>query len=195
VILKTDFNDGPALEYIRQRGYASYSSLKNVRDGKSPEKIPQHYLTFGTEIHSRFLEGKAIEKLNPDQEKLLTRLTEKLNGDKMVQSLMRGAEFEVEFKKPVNGLTLYGFIDILRPKEAADLKTTSLTSKKAFIESMDFLQPAIYLEVSGRADFYYIGVSKVNAEIFTFNVNSYPARMKDARAELKKLIKYVKSKI
>jgi hypothetical protein len=58
-------SDKLALEYIRQRGYASYSSMTNVRDKKDPQvfkEMPYH--RFGKELHSRFLEHKKLVRLS-----------------------------------------------------------------------------------------------------------------------------------
>jgi hypothetical protein len=190
-------NDKPALEYIRQRGYASYSSLKNVRDCVIPTVSNEAYFKFGTELHARFLEGIVTPgALTTEEEELAAVLLANLKNDKMVTALMKGATFEHEFKQPVDGLVLYGFIDILKKKKySADLKTTRHCKLKDFTDDMDFLQPALYMAISQTPDFYYIGVSKKNYSIMTFNVNSHPARLKDAQQELKRLIKYVTEKL
>lgn len=195
--MRLELDDKPALEYIRQRGYASYSSLKNVRDCVVPTESNEAYFKFGTELHARFLEGiETPGVLSPAEEELAVALLASLRADKMVMALMKGATFEHEFKEPVDGLVLYGFIDILKKKKySADLKTTRHTKLKDFIDDMDFLQPALYMAISKTPDFYYIGVSKKNQSIMTFNVNSHPARLKAAQEELKQLIKYVTSKL
>jgi hypothetical protein len=189
-------NGDAMVAYIRERGYASYSSLKKLRDGDAPGYSSAFHLDFGTELHSRFLEGTQINVMSPESEALLDKMQAALSRDKVVKLLMNKAKFEVEFKKPYAGITCLGFIDILPPAQLiGDLKTTATTSRKAFIDSMDFLQAAMYMEVNKREDFYYVGISKVTCEVFTFRTSAYPQRLKQARDEFKDLTKFLKGKL
>jgi hypothetical protein len=57
---------------------------------------------------------------------------------------------------------------------------------------MDFLQAAVYLRVTGKKDFYYVGISKVFPyEVFIYNVNQFPDRMVKANEQLDYLIGYI----
>ena len=86
-----------------------------------------------------------------------------------------------------------GYIDILPPKDVADLKTTRHKNQHDFAANMDFLQAAMYRAVTKRKDFYYIGIQKEKPfNVFIFNVHQYPDRIRQADEELKYLIKYVK---
>lgn len=188
-------DDTAAIAYIRERGYASYSSLKNVRDKQVPVSKNTVWGAFGSELHSRLLERKKLQTLSAPEEYDLSEMLKNLRSDPVVQQLMKGAQFEREFKKKIRGLTLYGFIDI-DGKAVADLKSTRHTSIRQFISEMDFLQAAVYLAVTGKKDFYYIGISK-NApfDVMVFNVNQYPKRLALAFRELYELIPYVLSKL
>lgn len=193
-----EFNDDShALEYIRKRGYASYSSIKNVRDKEVPTFFTSPALVFGKELHSRHLEKTQLEKLSAEEEKHLRAMLRVLDESKVVQQLMRGCKTEVEFKQMLLGVMVLGYIDIdSRPLHVSDLKTTSTTSLAAFVRSMDFLQAALYLAVSGAKDFYYIGINKKPPyPLFIFSVSQYPDRLKAARKEMETLLKYLKKKL
>lgn len=186
-------NDIPALEYIKSRGYASYSSMVNVRDKKEPQPfVETPYFKFGKELHSRFLEHKKLETLSEEEEEQLKAMVNNLADNALVVKIMRDAACEVEFKKEVNGLVTYGRIDI-KTFAVADLKTTRLTNPKQFAAAMDFLQAALYTRVTGLKDFYYIGISKVKPySVMVFNVAQYPDRLKKANEELDKLTVYIR---
>lgn len=186
-----------AIDKIKVKGYASYSSLKDVRDGWNGKKFDHPALDIGGEVHSRWLEKKVLQRFSPSDEKMIKGMVASLNSDKLATKILDGAAVEEEFKIPIMGLPILGYIDILPPKKIiGDLKTTKHTSEKDFVKSMDFLQAAIYLTALKREDFYYIGISKVNPySVFTFRVSQYPKRLQSAHNELKQLITYVKNKL
>jgi len=186
------------IEYIRSRGYVSYSSLKKLRDGEAPGYTGGIHFDVGTETHSRWLEKKIGKKFDPENERIIRGMVKALDADRVACALLKGSAVEVEFNKIVSGVKTHGFIDILPPPiipYLGDLKTTKETSRQQFIKSMDFLQVALYLLVANKKDFYYVGVSKVNFQVFTFRVSDYPDRLKIAQDELKTLLTYVKKEI
>lgn len=188
-------NDKPALDYIIKRGYASYSSIKNVRDRVVPSSYSSPAQDIGKELHSRFLENRQINKLSKNNEIMVGDMLKSLRGNKAVMQLIHNARKEVKFHEPLLGLMVLGYIDSIGVY-LSDLKTTRHTSKKSFVSSMDFLQAALYMCVTGKKDFYYIGISKSKPyDILLFNVNQYPDRIKAAHTELRTLIQYIKSKI
>lgn len=210
----SEFNDdGPALDYIRVRGYASYSSIKNVRDYIAPTPYKEEvYFKFGKELHSRLLENKVLETLTDAEETMLAEMLTVLRTHTVVKMLLAKSRNEIDFgpaavlKKYkskgallvpfVHKLPIYGRIDILNTTNVSDLKTTRLTSMRQFAESMDFLQAAIYLAATGRTDFFYIGASKVKPyPVMVFNVRQYPERLAAAEMELKRLCKYITKQI
>ena len=190
-------DDRLALEYIKTKGYASYSSLKRVRDGWDGKVQSYPALDIGTELHSRFLENTILTTFDDQQEEMLAAMERSLRLDKSVVMLMKQATCEVEFKEKVYGFPTLGYIDILPPKiNIGDLKTTKCTTLKAFIDQMDFLQAALYLKAMNRKDFYYIGISKVTPHpVFTFRVSAYQDRLDAAHVELKKIITHVKKSL
>jgi len=193
----TDFepSDKLALKYIQEKGYASYSSLKNVRDCVDPtKKTSAVWFDVGTEVHSRFLEKKKpILKLSEEDTNSVVSMVEALELHPVVRRLMFKAKVEQYFKQKLWGLMVSGYIDILPPKDVADLKTTRHRNQHDFAANMDFLQAAMYRAVTKRKDFYYIGIQKEKPfNVFIFNVHQYPDRIKQADEELKYLIKYVK---
>jgi len=193
----TDFepSDKLALKYIQEKGYASYSSLKNVRDCVDPtKKTSAVWFDVGTEVHSRFLEKKKpILKLSKEDTDSVVSMVEALELHPVVRRLMFKAKVEQYFKQKLWGLMVSGYIDILPPKDVADLKTTRHKNQHDFAANMDFLQAAMYRAVTKRKDFYYIGIQKEKPfNVFIFNVHQYPDRIKQADEELKYLIKYVK---
>jgi len=188
-------NDKLALQYIKDKGYASYSSLKNVRDCVDPsKKTSAVWFDVGTEVHSRFLEKKKpILKLSKEDTASVVSMVEALELHPVVRRLMFKAKVEQYFKQKLWGLMVSGYIDILPPKDVADLKTTRHRNQHDFAANMDFLQAAMYRAVTKRKDFYYIGIQKEKPfNVFIFNVHQYPDRIKQADEELKYLIKYVK---
>jgi len=188
-------NDKLALQYIKDKGYASYSSLKNVRDCVDPtKKTSAVWFDVGTEVHSRFLEKKKpILKLSKDDAASVVSMVEALELHPVVRRLMYRAKVEHYFKQKLWGLMVSGYIDILPPKDVADLKTTRHKNQHDFAANMDFLQAAMYRAVTKRKDFYYIGIQKEKPfNVFIFNVHQYPERIRQADEELKYLIKYVK---
>lgn len=189
-------SDKLALEYIRMRGYASYSSMVNVRDKRDPQpfKVTPYY-TFGKELHSRFLEHKKLVTLSPEDEKLLKILINKLADDIMVQRIMYEAKTEQKFDLKLNGVRVLGYIDI-DGNDLGDLKTTRHTGMKAFVPAMDFLQAALYKRVTGKRNFFYIGASKSPPyDIMVFNVNDYVPQLRIANAQLDYLLAYLKKNI
>jgi len=188
-------SDKLALKYIQEKGYASYSSLKNVRDCVDPtKKTSAVWFDVGTEVHSRFLEKKKpILKLSKEDTDSVVSMVEALELHPVVRRLMFKAKVEQYFKQKLWGLMVSGYIDILPPKDVADLKTTRHKNQHDFAANMDFLQAAMYRAVTKRKDFYYIGIQKEKPfNVFIFNVHQYPDRIKQADEELKYLIKYVK---
>lgn len=192
--LTTEFFDQqPALNYIKDRGYASYSSLKNYRDGIVPSIINAKWLKFGKELHSRFLEKKVIEILSDAEELVLAAMIKALEENAIVSKLMKRVAVESEFKEKLYGVPTLGYIDILGKGYVADLKSTSINNGDKFIESMDFLQAALYLAITGFKDFYYIGISKQSPyNVMVYNVRDYPERIKAAEKELKQLLTELK---
>lgn len=197
--MKLETNHSSIIEYVRERGYVSYSTLKLLRDGGTPGQYKQAlHFDVGTELHAQWLEGKKPSKLVSDIQALaqIKKMYGALCMDKVAMALKKGAKFEVQFDELVHGVMTHGYIDILTPKKfVGDLKTTVLTTRPAFIKSMDFLQPALYLQAAKRDDFYYVGVSKTNFEVFTFRVSDYPDQMKEANGQLKELLTYIKNKL
>jgi len=192
-----EFNDDtPALDYIRKRGYASYSSVKNVRDCVIPSIIDAKYFTFGKELHSRLLENTKLEKLSKPEELMLFEMLSKLRTNPIVKSLLDGAKCEEKFHVELHGVMVLGYIDIHAKKAVADLKTTRHTKLASFAADMDFLQAALYMEVTGKKNFYYIGISKVAPyNLMIFNTANYPERIKAAHKELKRLLVYIGGKL
>lgn len=195
-----EFNDDTAaLKYIEKRGYASYSSIKNVRDCVIPTKWTASYFDIGTAVHSLLLEHcldkEIAAKLTPDMKLQVKLMVRSLASNAIVCALLKGSSNEEKFLKPINGCPVLGYIDINGVNAVGDLKTTRHTSKSQFIKDMDFLQAAIYRQVTGKKDFIYIGISKVSYEVFTFNVNEYPSRIKAAEESMHQLTKYIASKI
>lgn len=189
-------DDSKALEYIRMRGYASYSSLVMVRDCLEPQppSDAKHFV-FGKELHSRVLENKQLQKLDKDQELQLKSMTQSLQKDAVVKKLLNGARTEVKFHQQLMGVMVLGYIDILN-FAVADLKTTRHTNLKNFASSMDFLQAVLYLAVTGKKDFYYIGICKqAPFNTMVFNVRQYPTELARKEKELKELLQYLKKKL
>ena len=188
-------SDEAALAYIRKRGYCSYGSMVNVRDKREPSNFSSTAQDFGKELHSRFLEHKKLKTLTPEEENMLKEMVHNLAEDYMVQRLMESAKVEQEFDTTINGLRMFGRIDILT-FAVADLKTTRLNKLAPFVASMDLLQAAIYKRATKKKEFYYIGTSKVPPYIpIVFSTASYPGLMHQADQELDYYSKYIKRKL
>ncbi len=186
------FDRKPALRYIKKNGYVSYSSLCLYKNGEEPRKFNPIWGIFGTEFHSRWLENKIIKRLSRDEERILKGMLEALRANPVACKLLKGSKVEQKFHQELFGVSVLGYIDILNAW-IADLKSTSITSRKKFIESMNFLQAALYLLVTGKKDFYYIGVlKKAPYTVMIFNAADYPARLKAAKVELKQLLTMLK---
>lgn len=191
-------DDTLALKYIQDRGYASFSSLRNVRDKVEPSKMPTEYFTFGTELHSRFLEDKVGELLSDREEDKLSKMIGALRANKLVRTIMEteGMKTEVEFKLPLFGLPMLGYIDIDAPKFVADLKSTHISKLPDFVKAMDFMQAALYLRMRPNAKhFYYLGICKNPPHrVMTFDARDYATRLHEADEVLINTIHYVKEK-
>lgn len=182
--------------YSKTEVYVSYSGLKMYRDCGIPFGFRPRFFLFGTELHAKFLEKKSVEKLTRVEKALLKLMLAALWANAIVRKLMANVKVEQVFKKVIHGFNCAGRIDILHKAYVADLKTTSCTSLKAFVTSMDFLQVAMYLAATGLKDFYYIGISKVLPyKIFIFNAKDYPERLALANMELKKYLGLLKKDI
>lgn len=183
-----------ALEIAQAKGYVSYSSLVRIRDGVTEVFQGNAATEEGFELHSRFLEKKKTARVfDAEVEKRLTNMESALNADALVSAIMRVSMVELPFDQILDDVRVFGRLDILSNDFVADLKTTSCTTMNAFVASLDFLQAALYLRVTDRKDFYYVGVSKINLQVFVFRVAKYPGRMKEANKELDELLKYVKA--
>lgn len=193
----------PAELYIKERGYASYSSLKNLRDGDEPFHGSTKALDIGTETHSRWLEGVVLQIYDDEDEETIMGMVNALNKHKQAMALLQGSMKEVEFHCPLRGVMVKGYIDILKYKNLAypsehmaDLKTLGHNNERKFHADMDFMQPAMYQMIKGPLPFYYIGVSKIKPHpIFIFNTARYPERIKADRNELINQLTYVKERI
>jgi hypothetical protein len=178
-----------ALAYIKERGYASHSSFRRYIKGEAPAPfVSSHAQIFGKELHSRFLENKKIEKLQAADNLLLNSMIGALEKNRIVKSLLNGANVEEEFREKIHGVEFLGYMDIHKPKKhVADVKTTRQTTHDGLANSLDFLQPAIYLEAKKLKDFFYIGITKTIApKVIVLSVHDYPAKLKEAREELKR---------
>ncbi len=190
-------SDKAALEYIKMRGYASYSSLRNVRDCIEPSEIKStKYFDIGTEVHAQFLENYKKLKLTKEDHKAVDSMIASLNSHPVVTKIMDGALTEQKFSLKLKGMPVLGYIDILPPKTSiGDLKTTRHKNLHDFAANMEFLQAALYLAAMKRKDFYYVGIQKEPPfKVFVFNVRQYPERLEKANKELDYLLKYVKQK-
>lgn len=192
-----EFNsDKAAIDYIRKRGYASYSSMKNVRDCVVPSFVSSAAYDFGKELHSRDLEGKRLKTFSKEDEAKLKAMLKVLAESKVVQRLKDGAKFEQEFKQLLYGVTVLGYIDIDGADAVSDYKTCWHDNVKRFTSEMDFLQAALYTTVRKKRDFYYIGICKEPPHaLMIFNVQQYPEHLKLAQIELKNLLTYIKYKL
>jgi hypothetical protein len=189
-------DDSAAIEYIRKRGYVSYSSMKNVRDCVVPSFFTTPAFEFGKELHSRDLEKKKIKTLSKEEEQMLKDILLVLAKDKVVQRLKSGAKFEQEFKQLLYGIMVLGYIDIDGVLDISDYKTCAHDNLKRFIASMDFLQASLYLKVRKKRDFYYVGIPKVPPhKLMIFNVRQYPERLEESDYELRCLLTYIKGKL
>lgn len=205
-------DDRPALDYIRKRGYASYSSIKMVRDCEVPGGfVDGPWFAFGKELHSRDLEKKKIATLTEPEEKQLAAMLKSLDTHAVYQRLKRDAKFEIPFgpesilrkyKEQKTGLVIrdlhtvpvYGRIDILNlaDNHVSDLKSTREKTMKGFAESMDFLQAALYLAVTRAKDFYYVGICKQPPyNVMVFSVAQYPDRLRASQKDLTRLLKHI----
>lgn len=191
-----DFNDRtPALRYIARNGYASYSSMCLYINAEVPTKFNPVWGIFGRELHSRFLENKKLKTLSKDEEKILKGMLAILRASNVVTQLMKNSRVEQKFHKPLYGQMVLGYIDILN-HFIADLKSTSITNRKKFIAEMNFLQAALYLAVTGKKDFYYIGIlKKAPYTLMIFNVRDYPERLAVANALLKKTLTEIRKEM
>lgn len=181
------FNDRPlALQYIKDRGYASHSSLKRYINGEAPSEFQSSPAQlFGKELHSRFLEKKKLTTLSPAEELLMKVMLKELNSHAMVKRLMLNVKVEQEFKEKILGVTMLGYFDILAKAYVGDLKTTRCTTLGQLVADLDFMQAAIYLRATGFKDFYYIGITKeMKPKVIIFNVRDYPERLAKADKEL-----------
>lgn len=193
--IEFEASDEAALEYIRMRGYCSYGSMKNVRDKLEPSTYSSTAQNFGKELHSRFLERKKLTTLSIQEEVMLRHMVCNLAEDPIVCKIMEGAQVEQEFDVKINGLRMYGRIDILSTI-VGDLKTTKEVKLFPFVKSMDFLQAAIYKRAKKRKDFYYVGSSKVWPHApLPFSANNFSVLMKQADDELDYYSRYIKKKL
>ena len=90
--IEFESTDAAALDYIRMRGYCSYSSMCNVREKREPSTYSSPAQIFGHELHSRFLEHKKLVTLEPYDEWRLKQMITNLAEDVMVQKIMENAQ-------------------------------------------------------------------------------------------------------
>jgi hypothetical protein len=188
--LTSTWNDRElALAYIKERGYASHSSFRRYIKGEAPSPfVSSHAQIFGKELHSRFLEAKKLEKLGAADELLMKKMIGALDKNRLVKGLLNGANVEEEFREKIFGIDFLGYMDIHVPKKhVADVKTTKHTTPSSLANSLDFLQPAIYLQAKKLKDFYYIGITKTtDPKVIVLSVRDYPDKLKAAQQELKR---------
>lgn len=177
------------------------SELWRVLDGKGGFFGNQRFLKFGHELHKRDLKPKEkIEKLTADEEKLLKKMLARLAAETWYVKLKKMSKLEQISVEPIK---VYGrtqmvkvILDIQNKKKGTDLKSTSCTSEKQFIQSAIsykyFKQSWLYSEAKQLDEFEFVGIGKkeVNGKLplFRLPVNDFPDLMKEGMEQGKELI-------
>jgi hypothetical protein len=190
-----NFNNKP-LSYsaIKEFGKspAHYLAYRNKEKKSTPA------MELGTAIHKAVLENedfykeyqlcehrkntiKYKEKLK-EGKKLLTnsewytisRIVDSIEEHRLAKELLdNSTRFELNVEREIKGIPFRGIVDIFGVDYIADLKTTSNGSPTEFQRSCYnfkyYLQAAIYLELTGKEDFWIITAETVAP----FNVTPY----------------------
>lgn len=184
----------PSENFIRN----SYlSTIYRALTGQAQFFGKEEFLKFGGELHKRDLQPH-LEKelLTPAQELRLTAMLRALAEDPHWQNVKRGANLEITDYVTLFGVRIRGTIDVdqQRLKHGEDLKSTSCTSEKQFIESSRkygyFRQAWVYSKMRGYKTFGFTGIEKsnTNPRIFRLVVQDYPHYYQEGQEQARLLI-------
>jgi hypothetical protein len=184
----------PSEEFIRN----SYlSTIYRALTGQAQFLGDEKFLKFGNELHKRDLQPH-LEKdiLTEEQEAMLYSMLTTLAADPQWQNVKKGANLEITEFIEIDGVWIRGTIDVdqFRVKHGEDLKSTSCTSEKQFIESSRkygyFRQGWIYSQMKKYKSFGFTGIQKAlkNPKIFRFAVQDFPHYLQEGEEQARLLI-------
>ena len=184
----------PSEEFIRN----SYlSTIYRALTGQAQFMGKEEYLKFGGELHKRDLQPH-LEKeiLTEAQELMLEAMLDKLRSDAQWQNVKRGANLEIVDFVEIAGVRIRGTIDVdqFRVKHGDDLKSTSCTSEKQFLEASRkygyFRQAWVYTQMKGYKSFGFTGIQKKEKDpkIFRFTVQDFKEYYQEGEEQARMLL-------
>lgn len=189
-----DLPEPPSEDFIRN----SYlSTVYRAITGQAQFLGKEDFLKFGNELHKRDLQPHlAKDILTEKQEAMLKSMLQRLADDAQWQNVKRGANLEIVDFVTLYGVRIRGTIDVdqFRVKHGEELKSTSCTSEKQFIEASRkygyFRQGHVYTKMKNYRSFGFTGIEKreKNPRIFRFVCQDFPHYMQEGEEQARMLI-------
>lgn len=176
------------------------SKIKRELLGEKGFMAGEATLHFGKMFHVALLEP---EKYNPalltqKDKVLLGSMMEQARKCSVLQFFLSNAKTEKEAEKffEFHGAPFKAKADIILGAWGADPKTTSASSREAFIDTFDdygyWRQAVIYMHAWQLNKFTFFGIRKAenNGAIYTVNAHDFPKQLKEAREEAEMLTEH-----
>lgn len=180
----------------------SHSALEVIKKdllGLPQFKGGEHFLIFGNDLHEHYLEDKYPRKVNAAERNKIMVMVSKLRAHPIAHQLYKESTREKKCYIKIQGVEISFILDILQPifKRGADLKSTSCSNEKEFIEKAKeygyFRQGETYKQAAKLKSFFFIGIQKQSPyNIYILNVDDYKEEMRYAKEELKFLLYFYK---
>jgi hypothetical protein len=190
----------------RKIGFWSNSELTKAYEllfGKEKSYITDEQrekaFKFGTNLHKHVLERDNLEGVGLEEKDTIVELGASLRANKQCSWLLRFANKEVVvLKSGFNSLDVKGKVDLLYKQGIiADIKTTSCTNIRQFAESIEKYdydrQAAWYIDIAGAKNFWLIGVSKSNGEVFFIDSSKAKGMISNGRKKYLGIVRSIVS--
>lgn len=176
-------------------------TLKRALLGERQFYGSEAHLVFGTEHHKRILEpGEQWTELqSPKQEIQSSGMRQVTDASERFQEILRGSQREQVIHFWYRGVLVQIRVDILKPDEGYDYKTTTAKSEAEFLRKareLDYWQQILlYQEGTGVERWGIIGQDKdetaaeaVRHQLYWLAMNDYPLYFEEAKDQLDYLV-------
>jgi hypothetical protein len=161
--------------------------------------VPKSAFHFGTALHQQLLEPHLFEqgKLSAIDEKVLQRCLYRIRQNSECMRLLEGSkEQEVYWQDFYTGVECKSKLDIYKPNQVVDLKTTSARTEKEFMECILRYeydrQMAFYADSVQARNITLIGISKTRDRLFIIHTHQRSELIKLGRAKYRFILSKIK---
>jgi hypothetical protein len=164
---------------IKKISNSDLGIAKNILAGKPQPKRPEKAFSFGSAFHEALLEPDRYRSLEWAEKGVDVTKVEKLLqsalANEAVRKILKNGKNEqvIEWTHQQTGVECKSKLDIIQSKKeliVTDIKTTSATTQADFETDFIFYeynrQAAFYMQSIGAKEFFSVGISKANGQIF-----------------------------